>query len=313
MKNSADIESIQSILQQAEKQISSIILGKPQQIRLAMSCLLAQGHLLIEDLPGLGKTTLALSIAQVFGLDFQRVQFTSDILPADITGISIFNQQTQQFDFHAGPLFCQLLLADEINRAPPKSQSALLEAMEEKQVTQDRCSRALPSPFFVIATQNPSEQAGTFPLPESQLDRFLMRIEMGYPDSQAERELLMGEDRRHKIQSLNAVMSAEQLLNFQKTVSSIHISNVLLDYILAILHSSRRSPWFSCGLSPRAGLALQKCAQAWALLHGRNFVTPEDIQGIFPSVAAHRLIRHSDFYNHSMDELMKNLLHQVPI
>jgi len=313
MQMNVDIETIQNKLKQAESSLSSIILGKPRQIRMAISCLLAQGHLLIEDLPGLGKTTLALSIAQVFGLDFQRVQFTSDILPADITGISVFNPQTQSFDFHSGPIFCQLLLADEINRAPPKSQSALLEAMEEKQVTQDRHKRTLPTPFFVLATQNPSEQAGTFPLPESQLDRFLMRIEMGYPDTQAERELLMGEDRRKKIQTLTTVISPTELLHFQQTTSKIHISKSLLDYMLALLQSSRLSPWFACGLSPRAGLALQKCAQAWALLEGRDFVIPEDVQQIFASVAAHRLIKHSDFFNESIDELIKKLLQQVPI
>ncbi len=313
MHSITDIKPIQAKLQQAEASLSHIILGKPQQIRLAISCLLAQGHLLIEDLPGLGKTTLASALARIFDLDFQRVQFTSDILPADITGISIFNPQSQQFDFHSGPVFCQLLLADEINRAPPKSQSALLEAMEEKQVTQDRQSRPLPSPFFVIATQNPSEQAGTYPLPESQLDRFLMRIEMGYPDSQAERELLQGEDRRHKIKSLPAVISPGQLLDYQNTVAKIHISKSLLDYMLGLLHSSRLSPWFACGLSPRAGLALQKCAQAWALLEGRDFVLPEDVQTVFPSVAAHRLIKHSDFLNEPMDDLMQKLLQQVPV
>ena len=313
MNNQPSVDTLHTALKKAETSLTSIILGKPQQIRLAISCLLAQGHLLIEDLPGLGKTTLALSLAQVFGLDFQRVQFTSDILPADITGISIFNPQSQQFDFHSGPIFCQLLLADEVNRAPPKSQSALLEAMEEKQVTQDRQSRKLPQPFFVIATQNPSEQAGTFPLPESQLDRFLMRIEMGYPDTQAERELLMGEDRRHKIQSLSAVISAEQLISFQSIVTNVHISKAMLDYILALLHSSRISPWFACGLSPRAGIALQRCAQAWALLEGRDFVIPEDIQYIFPSVAAHRLIKHNDFFSSSIDELMNKLLEQVAV
>ncbi|MDH5735396.1 MAG: AAA family ATPase, partial [Gammaproteobacteria bacterium] len=249
------VDVIQQSLQQATANMSSIILGKHQQIQLALACLLANGHLLIEDLPGVGKTTLALTIAQTFGLNFQRIQFTSDLLPADVLGVSIYDMTNNQFDFHPGPVFSQVLLADEINRATPKTQSALLEAMEERQVTQDGVSRHLPEPFFVIATQNPAEQVGTFPLPESQLDRFLMRIEIGYPDQNAERELLTGNDRRQQIKHLQPVISSEQLTKLQNAVAQVHISKALLDYLLALIRSSRLSPWFATGLSPRAGLA----------------------------------------------------------
>jgi MoxR-like ATPase len=304
---------IQTSLRQAADNIGQIILGKRRQIDLALTCLLAGGHLLIEDLPGVGKTTLALSLAHTFGLNFQRVQFTSDLLPADVLGISIYDAPGQQFKFHPGQVFTQVLLADEINRSTPKTQSALLEAMEEGQVTQDGVTRRLPRPFFVIATQNPTEQVGTFPLPESQLDRFLMRIEMGYPDQQAERELLLGRDRRQHIKQQPVIMHAEKLLHLQQAVDQVHESEALLNYLLAIIRSSRLSPWFSSGLSPRAGLALQKCARAWALLHGRDHVLPEDVQQVLPSVAAHRLQIHPDHQQLKVDELITRLIKQVPV
>ena len=311
--NPLPVDQIQQSLQRVSANISHIILGKQRQIQLALTCLLANGHLLIEDLPGVGKTTLALTIAKTFGLNFHRVQFTSDLLPADVLGVSIFDTQAQQFSFHPGPVFTQVLLADEINRSTPKTQSALLEAMEERQVTQDGKTRQLPKPFFVIATQNPTEQVGTFPLPESQLDRFLMRIQIGYPDQQAERELLSGKDRRQQIDHLTSVVSTDELLELQKAVDTVHVSKAILDYLLALVRSSRLSPWFSTGLSPRAGLALQKCAQAWALLHGRDHVLPEDVQQVMPSVAAHRLIAHPDHEDEAIDELVIKLIKQVPV
>jgi MoxR-like ATPase len=307
------VDRIQQSLQRISANISHIILGKQRQIQLALTCLLANGHLLIEDLPGVGKTTLALTIARTFGLDFQRIQFTSDLLPADVLGVSVFETASNSFQFHPGPVFTQVLLADEINRATPKTQSALLEAMEERQVTQDAATRPLPVPFFVIATQNPTEQVGTFPLPESQLDRFLMRIQIGYPDQQAERDLLAGRDRRQLIQDLPAVLDTEQLVALQQAVEQVTVSRALLDYLLALVRSSRLSPWFASGLSPRAGLALQKCAQAWALLHGRDHVLPEDVQQVMPSVSAHRLQAHADHQDEDMDQLVIRLIQQVPV
>ena len=306
-------QQIQQLLHQASSSISSIILGKPQQIQLALSCLIAEGHLLIEDLPGVGKTTLSLTLAKVFGLAFQRVQFTSDLLPSDVLGVSIFDTQSQSFKFHQGPIFSQILLADEINRSTPKTQSALLEAMEEKQVTQDGVTRPLPRPFFVIATQNPLEQVGTFPLPESQLDRFLMRINIGYPDQQAEMELLKGENRHQLINELATAVTPEQLLSIQGAVEQVHMSQAILDYVLTLIRSSRLSPWFITGLSPRAGLALQKCARAWALLNGRDHVIPEDIQQVLPSVAAHRLAIHPEHQDKNIDDLVIMLIKQVPV
>lgn len=303
----------QQLLTHTSNAISTIILGKHRQIQLALSCMLAGGHLLIEDLPGVGKTTLSLTLAKVFGLHFQRIQFTSDLLPADVLGVSIYDNKTQSFNFHQGPVFTQVLLADEINRSTPKTQSALLEAMEEKQVTQDGVTRSLPQPFFVVATQNPMEQVGTFPLPESQLDRFLMRLTMGYPDQQAEMELLKGSNRHDMIEQLATVIQPEQLLTLQKLVEQIHMSQATLDYVLALIRSSRLSPWFISGLSPRAGLALQKCARAWALLHGRDHVLPEDIQQVLPSVAAHRLQIHPEHQDKSIDDLITLLIQQVPV
>ena len=268
---------------------SQIILGKEGQVRLALACLLARGHLLIEDLPGVGKTTLANVLARSLGLNFQRIQFTSDMLPADILGVSIYDRESGSFRFHPGPIFAQVILADEVNRATPKTQSALLEAMEEHQVTAEGETRKLPEPFFVIATQNPSEQVGTFPLPESQLDRFMMRIELGYPGHDAERALLSGTDRRHLLASLQPAMTPEELMELQASVQKIHVAPALLDYVQAIVDFTRRSPEFVTGLSPRAALGLVHSARAWAMLEGRDKVIPEDVQAILPGIAAHRL------------------------
>jgi MoxR-like ATPase len=267
----------------------SVILGKETQVRLALACILARGHLLIEDLPGVGKTTLAHVLARSLGLHFQRIQFTSDMLPADIIGVSIYERDTGAFKFHPGPIFAQVVLADEVNRATPKTQSALLEAMEEHQVTSEGETRRLPEPFFVIATQNPSEQVGTFPLPESQLDRFMMRIELGYPDRDAERALLSGTDRRDLLATLDPCTSPAELVELQLAAQKIHIAPALLDYVQAIVEHTRRSPHYVTGLSPRAALAIVHCARAWALLEGRDKVLPEDVQAILPGVAAHRL------------------------
>ncbi|MGQ0653459.1 MAG: AAA family ATPase [Betaproteobacteria bacterium] len=266
-----------------------VILGKETQVRLALACLLARGHLLIEDLPGVGKTTLAHVLAQSLGLQFQRIQFTSDMLPADILGVSIYERDSGGFKFHPGPIFAQVILADEVNRATPKTQSALLEAMEEHQVTAEGETRKLPQPFFVIATQNPSEQVGTFPLPESQLDRFTMRIELGYPDHNAERALLSGTDRRDLLATLEPCMTPAELIELQAGVQRIHVAPALLDYVQAIVSHTRRSPDYVTGLSPRAALAVVHSARAWALLEGREKVIPEDVQAILPGVATHRL------------------------
>ena len=268
---------------------STIILGKENQVRLSLACLLARGHLLIEDLPGVGKTTLAHVLARTLGMHFQRIQFTSDMLPADIIGVSVYERESGSFKFHPGPIFAQVILADEVNRATPKTQSALLEAMEEHQVTAEGETRKLPQPFFVIATQNPSEQVGTFPLPESQLDRFTMRIELGYPDRDAERALLSGTDRRDLLATLDSSMSPAELMELQAGVQKIHVAPALLDYVQAIVDYTRRSPDYVAGLSPRAALAIVHTARAWALLEGRDKVLPEDVQAILPGVAAHRL------------------------
>jgi MoxR-like ATPase len=257
--------------------------------RLAVTCLLARGHLLIEDIPGVGKTTLAHALGATLGLQFQRIQFTSDLLPADILGVSIYDRESGKFHFHAGPIFSQLILADEVNRATPKSQSALLEAMEEHQVTVEGQTRALPEPFFVIATQNPSHQIGTFPLPESQLDRFLMRITLGYPDPGAERALLQATDRRELLPQLRHCMTPEELVSLQRAARGVHASSALLDYIQALADYSRKHVDYVNGLSPRAALALLNAARAWAFMHGHPQVLPEDVQAILPSVVAHRL------------------------
>ncbi len=270
-------------------QVSEVIVGKDLQIRQALVCLMAGGHLLIEDVPGVGKTTLAHALAISLGLQFNRVQFTSDLLPADVIGISIFDRDKKQFQFHPGPLFTEVLLADEINRATPKTQSALLEAMEERRVSADGVTRALPQPFFVIATQNPSHQIGTYPLPESQLDRFLMCLSLGYPDAAAERALLLGEDRRRLLQSLPAAMQPTELLSAQQALRQVHASAALIDYLQALVLASRQNGMFAEGLSPRAAIALLQAARAWAVMEGRNHVIPEDLQAVIVPVAAHRL------------------------
>jgi MoxR-like ATPase len=280
---------MQNTLTQLLISANQIILGKEQQIRLAVCCLLARGHLLIEDIPGVGKTTLSHALAKLLGLNYQRIQFTSDILPADIIGSSIYDINKQQFSFHYGPLFNQMILADEVNRSTPKAQSALLEAMEEHQVTVEGKTYPLPEPFFVIATQNPSHQIGTFPLPESQLDRFLMRVELGYPDHQAERELLTGQNRASLIHNLPTQLPPEMLLSLQTAVTEIHVSPALLDYLQALIDYSRQSAEYPCGLSPRAGLALLTAAKAWAFMQQHDSVLPEDVQAVLPSVAGHRL------------------------
>lgn len=268
---------------------SNVILGKEPQIRLSLACILARGHLLIEDLPGMGKTTLSHTLAQVLGLEFRRVQFTSDLLPADILGVSVYDRNQAAFTFHPGPVFTNVLLADEINRATPKTQSALLEVMEERQMTMEGETRRLPQPFFVIATQNPETHIGTFPLPESQLDRFLMRITLGYPDARSERSLLATGSGRDFLQSITPVTDASGLIAMQQAVNQITVSDALLDYLQAILEFSRNTPEFEAGLSPRAGLALKQCAQAWALMEGRDYAIPEDLQAVLPAVANHRL------------------------
>ena len=274
--------------------ISRIILGKDEQIRLALTCLVARGHLLIEDLPGVGKTTLAHAIAQVMGLDFQRIQFTSDLLPADVLGVAVYDRERSVFEFHQGPIFSNFILADEINRATPKTQSALLEAMEESQVTVDGETRDLPQPFFVIATQNPVHQIGTYALPESQLDRFLMRLHLGFPDREAERELLQGEERRDMIEHIKPVLDGVQLISIQKQAAGIHVADALLDYVQSLLEFTRNSPMFEFGLSPRGGLALLNSARALALIDGREFVLPEHIKQVLPAVVNHRLVNTSD-------------------
>ncbi|MFN3885188.1 MAG: AAA family ATPase [Rhodocyclaceae bacterium] len=285
MPSSPNAASLAAVLTAA----NGLILGKGRQIRLALACLLARGHLLIEDQPGVGKTTLAHTLARLLGLDFQRIQFTSDMLPADILGISVFDRHAGAFVFHPGPIFTQVVLADEINRATPKAQSALLEAMEERQVTVEGETRPLPQPFFVIATQNPAHQIGTFPLPESQLDRFLMRISLGYPDRAAERALLEGRDRRRLLAETAPILSAEILLAEQQRAAAVHVSPALLDYVQALVAHSRSSPEWKTGLSPRAALGLLAAARAWAHLAGRDHVLPEDVQAVLPAVVGHRL------------------------
>lgn len=294
-------------------QINSIILGKSQQIRLAIACLLARGHLLIEDVPGVGKTTLAHAIATSLGLKFQRIQFTSDLLPADILGVSVYNRDSGSFEFHPGPVFTNVVLADEVNRATPRAQSALLEAMEENQVTTEGETRPLPRPFFVIATQNPSHQIGTFPLPESQLDRFLMRIELGYPDAQAERALLNGIDRRDLLLNLQPRLTPEELAQLQREVQQVHASPALLDYLQALVNYTRQTPHFEHGLSPRAALAMLHGARAWAFMDDRKHVVPEDLQTVLPAIVAHRLSPAGELGGTSRTDLVTRLLQQVAI
>lgn len=305
--------TLQQRLEQTIAQVATTILGKEPAIRLALACLLAKGHLLIEDLPGMGKTTLAHTLARCLGLHYQRIQFTSDLLPADILGAAVYERQREAFVFHPGPIFAQLILADEINRATPKTQSALLEAMEEEQVTLEGESRSLPTPFFVIATQNPAYQIGTFPLPESQLDRFLMRIQLGHPDAQAERLLLEGEDRRQVLARLPVSMSPAQLQEAQAAVLEVYAAPHLLDYVQALLAQTRNSTLVRNGLSPRAGLALLRAARAWALLQHREHVLPEDVQAVWPAVVAHRLHPSDEQLQHSPQTLATQLLQAVAV
>jgi MoxR-like ATPase len=291
--------------------IEHVILGKTAQVRLCLACLLARGHLLIEDVPGVGKTTLAHTLARVLGLEWTRLQFTSDLLPADIIGISIFDRTTQRFQFRRGPVFTQLLLADEVNRASPKAQSALLEAMEERQVSVEGISHALPDPFFVVATQNPHEQLGTFGLPESQLDRFLMRVILGYPDPASERRVLVQSERRDLLQSTPTVLSASEVLALQAQVREVYVSDRLLDYVQALLARTRVE--LSLGLSPRAGQGLVRASQAWALLCGDNAVLPEHVQAVFPAIAAHRLEPREGDSAASGAEIAGALIRAVPV
>jgi MoxR-like ATPase len=300
-------------LHQVIDQVGRIVVGKESAIRQSFACLLARGHLLIEDLPGVGKTTLAHALARSLGLQFQRIQFTSDLLPADILGVSVYERNKGGFSFHEGPIFAQMILADEVNRATPKAQSALLEAMEEHQVTVEGETRPLPEPFFVIATQNPSDQLGTFPLPESQLDRFMMRITLGYPDPKAERSLLEGEDRRDLLERMGPGLDTRQLMDCQGAVQRIHVSAKLLDYLQLLLAWSRQSPLLRAGLSPRAGLALVRCSQAWALLQDRDFVLPEDLQEMLGPVAGHRLVASAEAGQASGAELVDQMINAVPV
>jgi MoxR-like ATPase len=296
-------------------QVSQIVVGKELQVRQALACLLAGGHLLIDDVPGVGKTTLAHALARSLGLDFNRIQFTSDLLPADVVGISVYEREHNGFMFHQGPVFTQVLLADEINRATPKTQSGLLEAMEERQVTADGVTRSLPQPFFVIATQNPTHQVGTFPLPESQLDRFLMCLSLGYPDAAAERALLMGEDRRTLLGALKPVMTPAELQAAQAALREVHSSGALVDYVLALAQASRRGELFAEGLSPRAAIALLQAARAWAAMEGRNHVIPEDVQAMLVPVCAHRLrpLKSAHGATLASGDLLQQLRQSVPL
>lgn len=304
---------MRDIIDKTVAEIGTILLGKEREIKLAITCLLARGHLLIEDLPGMGKTTLSHALAKALGLSYNRIQFTSDLLPADVLGVSVYNRDSSEFVFHPGPIFSQLVLADEINRTTPKSQSALLEAMEERQVSIEGETRPLPSPFFVIATQNPNTQAGTFPLPESQLDRFLMRIELGYPDPTAERALLKGEDRRDVLARLKPSMTVKELEAAQDACAVVKVSDALLDYVQRLVQYTRQAPEFAYGLSPRGALALVGCARAWAYVDGRDHVIPEDVQTVLPSIVEHRLREAADFSGHGGAALAQRLLTNVDI
>lgn len=299
-------------LKDAVSTVNRIIMGKEQQVKLAFSCLLARGHLLIEDLPGVGKTTLAHALATVIGVRYQRIQFTSDLLPADILGVSIYRRDQEKFEFHPGPIFAELVLADEINRATPKSQSALLEAMAEGQVTIEGETHILPKPFFVIATQNPLDLVGTFPLPDSQLDRFLLSISLGFPEPEVERELLTAQDRVLMLGDTQAVISPDDVLQLNRDCQKVHVSEALLDYVQALLAETRNSRWFETGLSPRAGIAMLQCSKAFAFLEGRDFAIPEDVKAIFPGLARHRMsVPHG--METSVEEQISGLLNQVAI
>ncbi len=309
---STPLSSMLHPIQLAIENIEKIIVGKPQQIKLAVCCLLSSGHCLIEDLPGVGKTTLAHAISRVFGLNFTRIQFTSDLLPADILGVSVYDRKTEGFKFHPGPIFSNCVLADEMNRATPKTQSALLEAMEERQITVEGETRILAAPFFVIGTQNPLDQSGTFPLPESQLDRFMMKLNLGYPDRQAERLLLSGKSRQHLLQEITPVLDANRIIKIQQSIESIHVSAPLLDYVQALLHETRNNGQFVYGLSPRAGLSLLRAARSWAFMQHRDFVDPSDIKAIFPAIACHRLIS-VDHLSKTVELMVQDLLETVAI
>lgn len=298
-------------LDRAVDAVDQVLFGKRHAVRLAMACILARGHLLLEDLPGMGKTTLSQALARVMGLSYQRIQFTSDLLPGDILGTSVFNRETAKFEFHAGPVFAELILADEINRATPKSQSALLEAMEEGQVTVDGATRALPDPFFVIATQNPVSQSGTYVLPESQLDRFLMRVSLGYPSEAAERSLLTGEVRKLRLDRLEPMLSREQLHGLQKMVGEVTATDAIIDYILRLVNRTRQGQVCAWGLSPRASLGLLAAARAWAMLQHRSYVIPEDVQAVLPAVVSHRLRANEDPAGHGGEGLAQWLLNEV--
>ena len=299
-------------LKNLTNQLNTVIVGKPAQVQDCVACLLAGGHLLIEDVPGVGKTTLAHALSRSFGLQFSRVQFTADLMPSDLSGVSIYERQKESFVFHPGPLFAQVLLADEINRASPKTQSALLEAMEEKQVTIEGATRPLPVPFFVIATQNPHDQLGTYALPESQLDRFHMRISLGYPDRAAERELLRGADRRDMVDNLKAVLTPHELLELQQQVSQVHAAEPLLNYLQDLMAATRSGRWFLQGLSPRAGIAVMRAAKAQAFLNHRDYVAPDDIAAVLPQTAAHRLIPVSDAGRGALEQV-RAMLAAVPL
>lgn len=304
-------DALHAALKSAQQQVNSLVLGKSQEVRLAFVALLSGGHILIEDLPGLGKTTLAHALAATLGLGFQRVQFTSDLLPADVLGVSVYDAQSRQFQFHPGPVFTHVLLADEINRAPPRTQSALLEAMAEHQVTLDGMTRPLPDPFFVIATQNPVDLSGTYPLPDSQLDRFLLRLTLGYPNAESERALLAGSDRRELIAQTEPLLSSSDVLALRTAVNDVHASGALVDYVQALMARSRQHPGVRVGLSPRAGIALLRAARAYALLLGRHHVLPEDVQALFSAVAAHRLVAEAEAS--STQALAKSILHAVAV
>lgn len=299
-------------LKSAQREIAKVLLGKERQIQQALCCLLAGGHLLVEDLPGVGKTTLSQAFAAVTGLGYRRVQFTSDMLPSDILGVSVFDRNSNAFHFHPGPVFTQFLLVDEINRASPKTQSALLEAMAEGRVTTEGDTRALPKPFFVIATQNPWFQSGTFPLPESQLDRFLMRIALGYPDERSERQLLEGGDPRELLAGLRSYLDDKSILQLQQHVKSVEVRSSVISYIQRLIAFSRQDAEIAFGLSTRAALALLQCAKAWALLEGRDYLLPDDVQAVLEPVAAHRVQAAADS-NADGAELVAKMLAQVPV
>jgi MoxR-like ATPase len=313
MNAAAAIETDSAALHRALSTLETIILGKPVQVRLCLACLLARGHLLIEDVPGVGKTTLAHALAHVLGLEWQRVQFTSDLLPADIIGVSVFDRASQQFHFRKGPIFTQLLLADEVNRASPRTQSALLEAMEERQISADVTTHRLPEPFFVVATQNPHEQLGTFSLPESQLDRFLMRVTLGYPDSAHERELLRSGERREMLPKIAPALTPDTLIRIQGHVRSVYVSEAVLDYAQALITRTRERMDLKLGLSPRAGQGLIRAAQAWTYLANRTAVLPDDIQAVLPPVVAHRLERREPTGSGDAHTLANELIRAVPV